>query len=190
MTFIIRKKGGGGQLVEKGEIKQRRYLNLMAVRLQKAYEKDKTILKNLYSLYLHDLSKYTNELVLGEDGSFHFDELDSFWQIEGLSPYLIMYEENIIGFLLLLERPFLKKEYDYGVNDIFIIQAYRGKGLGRQILKQLFFEKQGKYFVIELVANEPAVGFWKRVYKELGINFEEKAELIDNESCLIQTFCV
>ncbi|MEC5425870.1 GNAT family N-acetyltransferase [Virgibacillus sp. C22-A2] len=148
------------------------------------------ILRNLYSLYLHDLSKFTKKLDLGIDGSFHFDDLDLFWNVEGFSPYFIKHEDDIIGFLLLLERPFLNKESDFGVNDIFIINKFRGKGFGKQVLVKLFNEKPGKYFVIELLENKPAVLFWEKAYKQLNIEFDERKELIDDEPCLVQTFTI
>jgi predicted acetyltransferase len=162
----------------------------MSVTIQKVLEVEKTILRNLYSLYLHDLSKFTVNLDIGEDGFFHYEDLDTFWKVEGLSPYFVKLDDNIIGFLLLLERPFLKKENDFGINDIFILNKYKGKGLGKQALEELFKEKQGKYFVIELVENIPAVSFWKKLYKQLDIQFDERTERIDEEPCLIQTFTI
>ena len=110
--------------------------------------------------------------------------------MDGISPFFIKEDKKIIGFLLLLERPYLKKENDFGINDLFILNKYKGKGFGRQAVKELFEKKQGKYFVIELVENKPAVLFWKKLYKELQIEFEERAELIDEEPCLIQTFSI
>lgn len=162
----------------------------MNLSLKRVDKKEKRILGNLYSLYLHDLSKFTDRIDLEADGSFHFDGLNSFWEIEGISPYFIYYEDSIIGFLLLIERPFLMKENDFGVNDLFIINKYRGKGIGKQIINRLFKEKCGKYFIIQLVENEPAILFWKNVYKHLYIEFEERTEIVDEELCLIQTFHV
>lgn len=162
----------------------------MSLSLKVVQEKDRGILLNLYSLYLHDLSKYTNGIDLGPDGVFHFDGADLFWETEGITPYFINYENSIVGFLLLIERPFLKSENDYGINDIFILNKFRGKGLGKQVLEILFKEKRGKYFVIELVENVPAVRFWKKVYRQLNIEFVEREELIDDEPCLIQTFSI
>ena len=162
----------------------------MNITLQKALEADKTILGNLYSLYLHDLSKFTMQIDIGEDGFFHFEDLETFWSVDGISPFFIKENKTIIGFLLLLERPFLKKEMDFGINDLFILNKYKGKGFGKQAVKELFQAKHGKYFVIELVENKPAVLFWKKLYKELHIEFEERAEFIDEEPCLIQTFSI
>ncbi|REB07085.1 GNAT family N-acetyltransferase [Sporosarcina sp. BI001-red] len=162
----------------------------MTVTLQPVKKTNIHILRNLYSLYLHDLSSYTENLSLEKDGSFHFDDLELFWNVEGFSPFFLKYNDEIIGFLLLIERPFLKKEKDFGVNDIFILNKFRRKGFGLQVLENLFNEKPGKYFVIELLDNKPAVLFWKKVYQQLNIKIVERHELIDDEPCLVQTFSV
>ncbi|MGY3716979.1 GNAT family N-acetyltransferase [Sutcliffiella cohnii] len=162
----------------------------MSITLHEVLQSEKDILRNFYSLYLHDLSKFTSTLEISEEGYFEFDGFEKFWEVEGIVPYFIKLEERIIGFILLLERPFLKAMNDYGINDIFILNKYKGKGLGREAVKQLFEEKPGKYFVMELIDNQPAVSFWKKLYSELDIQYEEKEDHIDDEPCLIQTFVV
>ncbi|MEK3977730.1 GNAT family N-acetyltransferase [Psychrobacillus sp. FSL K6-2836] len=162
----------------------------MSIILKEVLESEKSILNNLYSLYLHDLSKFTSMIDIEEDGCFQYEGLESFWEIDGISPFFLKLDNNIIGFLLLLERPFLTKDNDFGVNDIFILNKYKGKGMGRQAIEKLFQEKPGKYFVIELVENGPAISFWKKVYSTLNIQFEEKQDLVDDEQCLIQTFTI
>ncbi|PHB24080.1 GNAT family acetyltransferase [Bacillus toyonensis] len=111
-----------------------------------------------------------------------------FWKNDGITPYFIKVDHSIVGFLLLLERPFLKKENDFCMNDIFILNQYRGKGIGKQVIENLLEEKRGQYFVIELLKNVPAVSFWKKVYRELNIEFDERKQMIDDEECLVQTF--
>lgn len=162
----------------------------MRVALQKANDSDRHVLKNLYSLYLHDLSRFTVNIQLGADGQFHFEDLNLLWNREGFSPYLIKREDQIIGFLLLLERPLLTKAHDYVVNDIFIIHQFRGKGYGMQALEKLFLAKTGSYLVVEMLENTPAILFWKKVYKHLDIAIDEKEAIIDAEPCLVQTFQV
>ncbi|MEJ9318197.1 GNAT family N-acetyltransferase, partial [Halalkalibacterium halodurans] len=51
----------------------------MSVTLKEVLEKEKSILRNLYSLYLHDLSKFTSMIEIGADGFFEFEGLDKFW---------------------------------------------------------------------------------------------------------------
>ncbi|PQZ59823.1 GNAT family N-acetyltransferase [Bacillus sp. MYb209] len=160
----------------------------MVVALQKVQELEKEILRNLYVLYLHDLSKFTTNITIGADGFFEYEDLDTFWKIDGITPYFIKADNSIVGFLLLLERPFLKKENDFGINDIFILNQYKGKGIGKQVIENLLEEKRGKYFVIELVKNVPAVSFSKKLYRELNIEFDERKQLIDDEECFVQTF--
>ncbi|MDD1370413.1 GNAT family N-acetyltransferase, partial [Bacillus sp. MHSD17] len=74
------------------------------------------------------------------------------------------------------------------IHDIFILNQYKGKGIGKRVIVHLLKEKRGQYVVIELVKNVPAVSFWKKVYRELNIEFDEKTQLIDDEECLVQTF--
>lgn len=160
----------------------------MTVKLKEVLEIEKSILRNFYSLYLHELSNFTTNLDVGEDGVFHYEELDKFWDVDGLSPYFIKLNDEIIGFILLLERPFLKKSNDYGINDFFILNKYKGKGLALQAAGKIFEEKPGQYFVMQVVENKRAVAFWKKVYNELNIETHERQDLIDDELCLIQTF--
>ncbi|SME70944.1 hypothetical protein BACERE00198_02623 [Bacillus cereus] len=40
----------------------------MIVALQKVQESEKEILRNLYALYLHDLSKFTMNITIGANG--------------------------------------------------------------------------------------------------------------------------
>ncbi|VDG97186.1 Predicted acetyltransferase [Lysinibacillus sphaericus] len=160
----------------------------MTIKLKEVLESEKPILRNLYSLYLHDLSNFTTNLNLNEDGLFYYEELDDFWKVDGLSPYFISLNEKIIGFILLLERPFLKKSNDYGINDFFILNQYKGKGLAVQAAKKIFEKKPGQYFIIQIVENKRAVAFWKKVYTGLNIETNERQDLIDEELCLIQTF--
>ncbi|EEL89097.1 GNAT family N-acetyltransferase [Bacillus cereus] len=160
----------------------------MVVALQKVQESEKMILRNLYSLYLHDLSKFTTNITIGADGFFEYEDLHMFWENDGITPYFIKVDHSIVGFLLLLERPFLEKENDFSINDIFILNQYKGKGIGKKVIENLLEAKRGQYFVIELIKNVPAVSFWKKVYRELKIEFDEQTQLIDDEECLVQTF--
>jgi predicted acetyltransferase len=161
---------------------------IMTVSLNQISTDERHILKNLYSLYLHDLSEYTEGLNISSDGSFEFDSFELIWKREGLTPYFLKKDKIIVGFLLLLERPFLYKEYDYSINDFFILKKYRRKGIAIALLKELFKQKKGCYFVVELAKNIPAVIFWRKILNTLNIDFEEKKKIIDDEECLMQSF--
>lgn len=68
----------------------------MTIILKEVLETEKSILRNLYSLYLHELSNFTEDLNLSEDGVFQYEEMDDFWRVDGLSPYFITLNEKIL----------------------------------------------------------------------------------------------
>jgi len=160
----------------------------MEVKLTQAENNEKHILKSLYSLYLHDLSEFTDGLHLSSDGSFEFDSFDLIWDKEGLIPYFIKNETEIVGFVLLLERPFLTKEYDYCINDFFILRKYRRKGVSKSSFRELVEQKQGKTVFVVLETNQPAVSFWRKTLTGLNLPFVEEKKVIDEEECLIFSF--
>lgn len=153
----------------------------------KATFEDKTLLKNLYSFYLHDLSAYSSSLKINEEGMFEFDSFDVIWEKDGINPYLIKEEDELLGFMLLLEAPFTKK-VDYCINDFFLYNRYRGKGYADKVIQQLFGNKPGSYYVAQLENNKRAVSFWKKIYQQMGINYEESFEIEDGEKVVYQTF--
>ncbi|MGM1048120.1 MAG: GNAT family N-acetyltransferase [Bacillota bacterium] len=139
----------------------------------------KEILKNLMTLYLHDLSEFSNDIDINQDkGLFEFDVFELFFEKEGLTPFFIVYENNIIGFILLQSGPYSNQEYaDFVLNSFFILKKYRRRGLGREACKAFFNLYPGRYAVGQLLNNKPAVLYWKNVYKSLNIEFYEKEEL-------------
>lgn len=159
----------------------------MTITLVQILESEKQFLKNLYSLYLHDLSMFTDGLNISSDGSFEFDSFELIWEREGLTPYFIKGGTEIMGFLLLLERPFLTKEHDYCINDFFLLRKYRGSGVSKAAIEELFKQKIGKYVFIVLEKNQPAVLFWRRTLNELNLSYGEDKKVIDEEECLIIT---
>ncbi|MDZ5471722.1 GNAT family N-acetyltransferase [Bacillus sp. 31A1R] len=161
----------------------------MTTELIVAKESEKETLKNLYSLYLHDLSLYSEGLQPNENGLFEFDAFHLIWEKEGIHPYLIKVDGHLAGFFLLLSAPLMTK-VDYCINDFFLLNQYRGQGIGEQALDLLFETHQGNYFVEQLKSNERAVQYWKKIFKRYGFSYEEKLEVKDGEECVGQFFQV
>ncbi|MCP8968257.1 GNAT family N-acetyltransferase [Ectobacillus ponti] len=162
----------------------------MSVTLQPVWPEQAELLKNLYSLYLHELSAYTDSLFMNEQGLFEFGGFCLIGEKSELQPYLIQYEGRCVGFLLVALPPFTKPGTDYCLNDLFMLRAYRGKGIAHQAVKELFKKKSGTFCVMQLQANERAVQFWRSVYDRNRILYEEENREIDNELCVVQTFSV
>ncbi|GAM14575.1 GNAT family N-acetyltransferase [Mesobacillus selenatarsenatis] len=161
----------------------------MKVTLEKIRPDKKEVLRNLYSLYLHDLSAYTDGLQISKDGSFEFDSFSLIWEKEGITPYFIKVDEKLAGFVLILEAPFTKK-VDKVINDFFVLNAFRGKGVSKAAVSEIFAHNKGRYYISQLVKNETAVHFWKNIYKQMEIDFVEQPEVQDGEEVVYQTFTV
>lgn len=162
------------------------------MRIVKVDINQKTILKNFMTLFLHDLSEFNEELDINpENGLFEFDVLEWFFDKEGLAPYFIVHEHQTIGFILLQSAPFVNLErYDFLVNSFFILKKYRRKGLGKQAAQQVFEQFPGRYAIGQLSGNQPAIAFWRSVYRFMKIEFEEKEVLEEGTKTLYQYFSV
>ncbi|MGV3465892.1 MAG: GNAT family N-acetyltransferase [Heyndrickxia sp.] len=148
---------------------------------------EKHILKNIYPLYLHDLSPYNGEDI-NQDGLYDIDFLDLFWKEEGLLPYFIKKEEKMIGFILVQNGKYGPPTgEDFYISEFFILRKYRRSGVGTSAFKELIESKPGTYLLGQLPSNLPAIKFWKNVYKALNIEFEE---FVNNElgSLIYQRF--
>jgi predicted acetyltransferase len=161
----------------------------MKITLTKADASKKETVRNFYSFYLHDLSQYSPSLKPNGEGTFEFDSFDRLWDTEGISVHLIEAGDELAGFLLFLEKPFLKRA-DYCINDMFLFHPYRGKGIAEEALGLLFKKHKGAYYVEQLAENKRAVGFWKKVFSTNGFPYEETESEEDGEVCLGQFFTV
>lgn len=99
-------------------------MNQTDIQLIPIHPEQKETLRNLYSLYLHDLSQYTQELKIHEDGTYHFEGFEWIFRNPRLQSYLIYQGEQLIGFITLVETK-TKEEVDYIINDLFIV--HKGK---------------------------------------------------------------
>ncbi|MBT2644896.1 hypothetical protein J7I80_22000 [Bacillus sp. ISL-41] len=63
------------------------------------------------------------------------------------------------------------------INDFFILNPYRGIGVAKASVSEIFSQNKGSYYISQLVQNKPAVRFWNKIYQQHGIGFEEHKEL-------------
>lgn len=152
--------------------------------------RDKAVLRNLMSLYLHDLSEYTDSLTPGPDGLFTYDGLDLYWRNPSLTPLFIRQDSELVGFLLLNRPPYTTPDTDFNIHEFFILRRHRGRGIGRNAAAACLEQFPGRYIVVQLIRNVPAIGFWHSVYAGLDITYEEREQTFGSETCLVQTFRV
>lgn len=162
----------------------------MELLIDKVNSDRKEILKNLMTLYLHDLSEFIDNISLNSDnGLFEFDVLDLFFEKEGLTPFFINSNGKPIGFILLQSGPYANQEYaDYVLNSFFIIKSQRRKGIGKLVCNKFFEMYPGRYAISQAQTNTPAVKFWENVYVSYGVVPYEKEEIEDGIKVVYQYF--
>lgn len=147
----------------------------VSITIEKIHISQKQHLRNLMSLYLHEISEYNRLNVLDNELIYEFDVMDLYFSKDGLDPFYILKDLKVIGFMLIQSSVSAQSEsVDYVIHSMFIMKKYRRQGIGIQSIKSLFEKYPGRYSVSQLVSNQPAVLFWKDVYKKCGIEFEER----------------
>lgn len=151
----------------------------------------KRTLENLMTLFLHDLSEYADDIRIDPDGLHRFDVLDWFFEKEGLIPYFIEAEGDILGFILIQSGAYTNPDLaDYVLNSFFILKRYRGRGVGTGAVTDFLKQHPGRYCVAQLKKNVPAVRFWKRVYERNRLEFREREREEDGHPIVEQFFRV
>lgn len=154
------------------------------VTLEEIQEKDKEMIKNLFQFYLHDLSEFAETLNVNSQGKFDNNDVDTFFGMEKAISMMIKIKDEVIGFIFIIKG----KTMDYIINEIFILRKHRSKGIGKIVINKLFELYPGKYGLVILAKNKPARSFWRSVYDEHNIEYEENEVIFDTEVCVSHKF--
>ena len=151
----------------------------MNVRLKLATGDEAQIIKNLWSLYQHDLSAF-NGAAANRYGLFsdddnvsslaqHLDSLDPWWQDpNALFPYLIVVDGSPAGFNLIAGRSRLPHNIpaDFVVHEFFILHAYRDNTVAERAAVDGFNRHRGVWEVVTYPTHRRAIAFWRRVINQ------------------------
>lgn len=149
----------------------------MSLQITRAVPAEYPILRNLYPLYLHDLSEFGCECRLDPQGVWQPDHLPTWLsESEEVHPLLFRLEGLPVGFAFIGQAPFpyMTAGRDYQLSEFFIIRSERRGGLGRQAAVEIFDRFRGVWELSQLRANHAAIAFWRRVLMEYtGGDFRE-----------------
>lgn len=140
-----------------------------------AKEKDKEIIYNLMQLYTYELNFYEDDSTnfeMTDKGLFKMSKyLDLYWKEEDRHPYILKYNNELAGFVLVRYN----EEDMYEISEFFVLNKYRKLGAGRHMANKMFETYKGKWEIRTLLKNERARSFWRKVVKEVSNdNYEEK----------------
>ena len=147
------------------------------IKLKKIESKDKSILQNLFQLYMHDITA-SLPMDVNEHGLFEYNYIDYYFTDENRYAYLIYIEDKIAGFVLIddefmvLDNKENKPRYDF--SEMFILNAYKKKGYGEIVVKRIFDMYKGNWEIRPVPRSEGAKRFWLKVVKNYtNDNFKE-----------------
>jgi len=133
------------------------------------------IIKNLYPLYLYDLSGHYGNLPnrhgIYEDNddfrtlSDQYEVQNIWWERPGiLFPYLILVDKKPAGFILIATPPHCNKGIDYFIHEFFLLQSLRGQGIAERAANEVFEQFKGKWELFTNPSPKNIVGqkFWRK----------------------------
>jgi len=134
------------------------------------------ILRNLYEHYVHDMSEWLG-IDTHADGSFGYDT-SPLWQGD-YTIYLAKVGNSLAGFGVIgSARQRLGRPEVRDMKDFFVLRRFRHQGVANAFIAQLWDECRSEWLIRVLVANKPALPFWRRAVRDYTQgNFEERSLL-------------
>jgi len=160
----------------------------MNITIQPTLPIEKEKLKNLYSLYLHDLSQYDKKVTISENGLYELTGLDVIFKNDDLKPYFIFADNKLVGFLLLTGAAFAPEDSQWGIEDIFIVRNKRRKQVATHAIKLIMEQHKGKYCIFQFQKNNSARKFWHNFYIQNNIEYKEMERMEGGHICAVQNF--
>ena len=173
----------------------------MNIEIKLATQENGFIIKNMYPLYLHEISflhgNLPNEYGIYEEEPIktlaeQYDEQQIWFEKpEELFPYLIMADGIPAGFCLVGSGPYVPKEVDFYIYETFLLLPFRGKEIGERCVKEIFDKHKGKWmlFTHSTDNNKRAQAFWhKTVGNYTNGNYTTEEKIIEEMPKLVFQF--
>jgi predicted acetyltransferase len=162
----------------------------MKVELIHSGHEDAHIIKNLWPLYLHDISEFDGTMP-NRHGLFIEEESIStlaeqgetqvaWWKNpESLFPYVISADSYPAGFNLVATHPYVPKgiNVDFVIYGFFVLHPFRGKGVAEEAAIQGFLAHRGKWEVVTYPNHPQAIAFWRKVMRSYTANHYHEEEV-------------
>ncbi len=148
----------------------------MHVELKLADEKDARIMKNLFPLYLHDISEF-EEIPVNRFGVIGCDDdavlasvrpEAAWWKNPNyLFPYLVLADGKPAGFSLVYCGPYLPEELvaqgiEFVIYGFFVLHAYRGTEVAERAAQLSIDNHPGSWEIVTYPESSRNIAFWKK----------------------------
>ena len=138
----------------------------------RATSRGRAVLRRLFAMYVHDLSRYTGFYALDERGRWRPELWRDWLSLDSLEPQLFEVGGEVSGFAVVGRQPFpfMSRDRDFKVCEFFVLGGWRRQGVGRAAAEAVLGMHRGGWELTVLPGNLGAQVFWKRV---LGSGVEE-----------------
>jgi predicted acetyltransferase len=132
--------------------------------------------RNVYPLYLHDLSEWSAHYATNRAGRFEPYYVEDWLARETSRTYAFLRDGHPVGFAWVARQPFpvMSADVDYKLVECFVLRAHRRAGVASAAAPRVFDAQRGLW---ELTAeNPPALAFWERTlaaYAPRGLERDE-----------------
>lgn len=141
-------------------------------------DQDRRWIASVYRDYLNDLAVSATGLfpALPEFGHREPDQLHNWFADTDTRVLTVLYNDQPVGFakIKLMRRPRAgaagsgssapaADTPEFSMAEFFIDRGHRRRGIGAQAVRLILDRFTGRWLITELLRNEPAVQFWRRV---------------------------
>ena len=138
----------------------------MNIELVEVAESEKSVLRQLVELYEYDFSEFDQKDV-NEHGFYGYTYFDYYWTEESRHPFFLRVDGKLAGFVLLSDYCYAREVGEAkSVTEFFVMRKYRRQGIGKKVAGMVFDRFPGKWEVVQMGENQPAIQFWESVVAE------------------------
>lgn len=154
-------------------------MNNMNIELKLTNKDEAYVIKNMYPLYLHDLSGHYGlggEHTPNEHGIFEpspdyktlqdqYNVQNVWWEKpECLYPFLMIVDGIPAGFAFIATPPYCSQGTNFFVHDFFLMQPFRGVGVAEHAASTIFgmFKGNWELFTNPSEKNKIGQSFWRK----------------------------
>ena len=146
----------------------------MLIEVRQPSPDDRAVILNLGTYFRYDLLPFIADGVgsrlnafgtVGDDGAATHEQgiadQEVWWTKAGvLLPMLIRADGEPAGFAHVARPPHADRSVDYRMEDFFVVNKFRGAGVGRAAVTEIFNRYPGRWEIGWVPKNKPAESFW------------------------------
>lgn len=144
---------------------------------------DYPVIENMGRFYVYDLSRYCGSLPgweLPANGLYEWYDTKKYFEGPDVYPFLIKLENEIVGFFM-LNKLASTPDVDWNMAEFFILAKFQRRGIGQQIVEQIWNQFPGSWEVSVIPENDRALKFWSKVITlRSGGNFFQELKIVNH----------